>query len=459
MTEKRISKKSDTGLPVKIVDYFFPTKPDAEATIVKISRVLRNQGIATTHLCQAMAIIIGILSPRLGDPVPMIITEDEGAGALELLHVCLNLVPEDSWVEKSADKSSKGGEQDFEGKTLICYEADTAKDLLSRLLTETELRNKIVQTKRQSIAKEPTAFVALTKNPGNPLLQNRYVTRIHIPADEQSKTNRLESLIRKSDLDSQRQHKIESACLRTLLTRIKANPVDIDFADKIIAKDASKLQNAVPYVDSMFRILRNITRINNSPQLHPEELQAAFIGLDFEDLASIDTAKEKEPFKATKVDYHYFLMVFSDMFHINNDFLTDRQLNIYHVILNQSFVYQRKFTSRKKYAPQQILDLYQEAGFSKGWATRADILASLKTIGYENISYGTLHNELQVLLKHNLIGEKKVPNKKNEFGYAATQFIDDASLFVTNPVDIDNPKSKEEIVEVFNFLSGKTEKI
>ncbi|MGV7223231.1 MAG: hypothetical protein ACQ9MH_17090 [Nitrospinales bacterium] len=461
MTEKGMSKKSDQGLPTKIVEYFFPLTPEAQPAIVKIANVLRNQGVATTHLCQAMAIIIGILSPRLGDPVPMIITEDEGAGALELLQACLNLVPEDSWVEKSAGTGSKGVELDFEGKTLICYEADTAKDLLSRLLTETELRSKIVQTKRQSIVKEPTAFVALTKNPRNPLLQNRYVTRIHIPADEQSKTNRLESLIRKSDLDSQRQHKIESACLRTLLSRIKANPVDIDFADKIIAKDASKLQNAVPYVDSMFRILRNITRINNSPQLHPEELQAAFIGLDFEDLTAIDTAKDNEPLKPTKVDYHYFLMIYSDMFNINNDFLTDRQLNIYHVILDQSYAYQRRFRTNRKFTPQQILDLYQSkgAGFSNGWATRANILANLKTIGYENISYGTLHNELQVLLKRELIGEKKVPHKKNEFGYAATRFIDDASLFVTNPVDIDDPKSKKEVVEVFNFLSGKTEKI
>jgi hypothetical protein len=285
------------------------------------------------------------------------------------------------------------------------------------------------------------------------------MTRIHVHADQQSKTNRLKSLIQKSDLDSQRQHKIESACLRTLLSRIKANPVDIDFADKIIMKDASKFQNAVPFIDSMFRILRNITRINNSPQPRPEELQAAFIGLDFEDLTSIDTAKEKEPFKATKVDYHYFLMIFSDMFNINNDFLTDRQLDIYHVILNQNIVELRRFNSYKKYTPQQILDTYQEPGFHKGWATRTDILASMATIGYSDISYATLHNELQVLLKRDLIDERKAPGKKNKFGYAATQFIDDGSLFVTNPVDIVDPKSKKEIVEVFNFFSGKTEQV
>ena len=152
-------------------------------------------------------------------------------------------------------------------------------------------------------------------------------------------------------------------------------------------------------------------------------------------------------------------MIFQEMFKIKNDFLTQRQFDIYHAILNQNIVYQRRFTSYKKSTEQQILDAYQGAGFNKGRATRADILASLKADGHEDLSYGTLHNELQVLLKHDLIDERKIPSKKNKSAYAATQIINDASLFVTNPADIVDPKSKKEVVEVFNFLSGKTEKI
>ena len=85
MAQKTKALEKTTKLPKGIVDYFFPMKAETQPTIVKIANVLRNQGVATTHLCQAMAIIIGIMSSRLGDPVPMIITEDEGAGALELL--------------------------------------------------------------------------------------------------------------------------------------------------------------------------------------------------------------------------------------------------------------------------------------------------------------------------------------------------------------------------------------
>ena len=455
MAKKGTLKKSDPVLPEKIVDYFFPMKPEAQPAIVKIANVLRSQGVATTHLCQAMAIIIGIMSSRLGDPVPMIVTEDEGAGALELLHACLNIVPEDSWIEQPAGKP--GGE-DFEGKTIICYEADAAKILLSRLLTETELRSKIVQTKRQSTLKKPTAFVAVTKNPNSPLLQNRYVTRIHVNADQDSKTIRLASLVKKSDLDSQRQHKIESACLRTLLGRINANPVDIDFADKIIKKDASTFQNAVPYIDSMFRILKHISRINNSPQLRPEELQAAFIGLDPEDLAAIDAARENEPFKATKVDYRYFSIVFGKMFKVNNDFLSPRQLAIFGAIFKQNVDYQGKYRKHRDSTHQGMLNDYPETSHNKGWATRRDIEASVKGLG-EDLSPSTLHNELQVLFKHNLIKGKTVPKSTNKFSYVATKPLGDENLIETDFSKIDDPQFKEPTVEIHNFLTDKTEKI
>ena len=209
----------------------------------------------------------------------------------------------------------------------------------------------------------------------------------------------------------------------------------------------------------MFRILKNIARINNSPLLRPEELAAAFIGIDLEELTTPDAINEKEPIKATKIDYFYFLMIFGEMFKIKNDFLSPRLLDIYHAILKQNIVSKRRFTSYKNSTEQQILDAYQEAGFNKGWATRADILASLKAGGHEDLLYGTLHNELQVLLKHDLIDERKIPNKKNKSAYAATQLIIDAPLFVANPADIVDPKSKKEVVKVFNFLTGKTEKI
>jgi hypothetical protein len=122
-------------------------------------------------------------------------------------------------------------------------------------------------------------------------------------------------------------------------------------------------------------------------------------------------------------------------------------------------VYRRRFTSFKKSTEQQILDTYRKSGFNKGWATRADIIASLKAGGHEDFQYGTLHNELQVLLRHDLIKERKVPNRKNKSAYAATQLIIDAPLFVTNPADIVDPNSEKQGVEVFNFLSGETEKI
>ena len=58
---KPVEKNAD--FPKDSIEYFFPVKRENgnnySVPLVKISRVLKNQGVATTHLCQAMAIIIG----------------------------------------------------------------------------------------------------------------------------------------------------------------------------------------------------------------------------------------------------------------------------------------------------------------------------------------------------------------------------------------------------------------
>ena len=94
MPKKPESVQSDVTFPIKIVDSFFSTKTEGkDSPFVRISEVLQNHGVSKMHLREAIAILIGIMSAKFGDPVPMIITEDEGAGALDLLHICLNLVP------------------------------------------------------------------------------------------------------------------------------------------------------------------------------------------------------------------------------------------------------------------------------------------------------------------------------------------------------------------------------
>jgi hypothetical protein len=458
MPKKLKSEETDSGLPVKMVEGFFPLTPDTIPAVAKIASVLGNQGIAKTHLCQAMAIIIGIMSSRLGDPVPMIITEDEGAGALELLHTCLNLVPADSWIQEPTGKAMKSGELSFDGKTVICYDADSAKGLLSKLLMDIELDGKINQTKRGSQIKAPNSFVAFTKDPANPFLQNRYVTRIHVNADHESKKDRLASLLGKSDYESQRRSKVECACVRTVLGRVGAHPVDIDFAEQIVDPDAARFQNIVPFVESMFKIIRNITRINNAPPLRQEEPLAAFVGLDLEDLIDNGEARDKKHFKATKMDYRYFLMVFGDMLKVDNDFLTPRQLAIYNAIFTQNIEHQKKTTKHRSSTPQQMLDDYTDESNNKGWATRDDIMARLSD-HVEDFSLSTLHNELKVLLKHNIIKGKKVPRKPNQYHYAATRALAEAPLFQTDCAKITDPNLKGKTVEIPNFLTGKIEKL
>jgi len=429
--------------------------------VVKTAGILNRRGVSISHLRESLAIMIGIMSTKLGDPVPMVITEDEGAGALELLHTCLNLLPEDSWVALQAGKKSSADEDHFKGKTIIGYDADSAKDLLSLLLMEIELSSKTSNIKAHNNKIIPSSFVVISKNPNNPILQNRYVTRVHVNADQESKNQRLDSLVNQANSDLQKRFKIENAFLKALFNRIKAWPVEIEFADKIVNKQDINIQNIVPYYDSAFRLLRNITRINNSPPLREEELYAPFLKLDPEEFNLDEKQDEKGPLKSTKIDYFYFLSIFGDMFKIENDFITARQRRIIDVIINHNIDYMKNLSKhqRSKSTAQQMLDDLHDSGFSKAWLTRENIVGILQKDGGEIISRGTLHNEIQALLKRQLIVERKVPGKKNKSAYATTQIIEGKSLFVTNPSDIIDSTFKKSKVAVINIFDGNTVQI
>ncbi len=215
----------------------------------------------------------------------------------------------------------------------------------------------------------------------------------------------------------------------------------------------------MPYYDSALRLLRNIARINACPPLRPEELEAAFIGLDPEDLIQDEEINKWEPLTATKIDYHYFLFIFGEMFKVENHFITPRQFRIYHAIINNNIGYRRKHKKYDELNDQQLLDSIHESGFSKAWITRLEIVEILKTDGGELISNTTLHNELQELIKLKLITERKVPSRKNKSAYAATQVIEDASLFEVHPSDIKDSIYKKSSVEVKDIVTLETRTI
>lgn len=465
MAKDEKSKDGAAELPSKMIKSFFPDTTekakDDFRVVVNAAGVLSRRGVSISHLREALAIMIGIMSTKLGDPVPMVITEDEGAGALELLHTCLTLVPEDSWIVLQPGKKPSADEDHFKGKTIIGYDADSVKDLLPRLLMDIELSSSTSNIKAHDGKSVPSSFVVISKKLNHPILQNRYVTRIHINADQESKAQRLGSLVNQASSDVQKQFKIESACLRTLFKRIKARPVDIEFASQIVNPQAINIQNNVPYYDSAFRILRNITRINNPPPLNEDELYAAFLELDPEDFNQDEEHYEKGMLKSTKIDYFYFLSIFGDMFQIENDFITARQRRILDVIINHNIDYMSNMSKHKrsKSTTQQMLDDLHDSMFSKAWATREQILETLQKDGGEIITRGTLHNEIQALLERQLIVERKVPGKKNKSAYAATQLIEGQYLFATNPSEINDSSFKKSKVAVINIFDGSTVQI
>ena len=170
MPAEETNTAESKGEPFEILKKFFPIESinaTDESPLVKISGILRNHGIYDSHIKEALAIIIGIMSSRLGDPIPIVITEDEGAGASQVLDTCLNLVPEDSWVlAPTSNQKGFSTDQIAEGKTLVSYDADKEKELFRSILAENERKNALKILEKRGIASNlgRISFVAILKN-------------------------------------------------------------------------------------------------------------------------------------------------------------------------------------------------------------------------------------------------------------------------------------------------------
>jgi hypothetical protein len=447
--------------------YFFPTKDKKDSEhqfpIVKISKVIQNQGIPKTHLREALAVLIGMLSSKLGDPVPVAITEEEGAGAIQLIDTCLNLMPDDAWIEVS-NKSAIAGNGSLEGKTLISYNGDSLKDILLPILLKVERWNEKRFRKINSEIGENglNSFVVLIKNLNNPILQNPYVTRIHIGTDATSKRHRLESLESKYDLITSKLLEIETACMRTFLKRIIDCPVKIDFSNQIVDQTALNMPNLVPIYDLALRIIRNLTRINGIPSPEEYELYTYFIGLNILDLVVQDEHMTNKSKIATKLDYYYFKLIFEDILTNLNDFITPRQLRVFNAIFTyiKAEIPLRDQKKKAELTPFDLLKLVRSASTVSAWPDRDEIMEIVNSDGGDTLTDSTLFNELKLLTKQRIIVEDKRPGRRRARNVYAINQVPFIPIIATEDASkIYDPVFNGSEVEVINFMTDEVEKI
>jgi len=465
-SRKTKPQENQTDIILGIFEYFFPTKEikdlENKFPIVKVSRVIQNQGIPKSHLREALAVLIGMLSSKLGDPIPIAITEDEGAGAVQLIDTCLNLMPDDAWIEVSS-KSALPDNESLENKTLISYNGDSLKDILMPVLLKVERWNEKRFRKINSEIGENglNSFVVLIKDLNNPILQNPYVTRIHIGADAISKKHRLESLESKYDLITTKQLEIETACIRTLLKRIVDYPVKIDFSEQIVDQSAMDMPNLVPIYDLALRIIRNITRINGTPPPEGYELYTSFIGLNFRDLLPQDHHMMDTPLTASKLDYYYFKLIFDDILTNLNDFITPRQLRVFNAIYSHILEKIHVLGKKKEdLTPFDLLRLLQSKTNLSAWPDRDQILEIVNSDGGDKMPDSTLFKELKELTKQRIIVEDKRPTiRRAKNVYAINQIPFIPVIATKDASKIKDSVFKGTKVEVLNFMSDNVEKI
>lgn len=430
-----------------------------ESPLARVAAVLQRQGISPTHLREALAALIGISSAHLGDPTPIVITEDEGAGAAHLLDACLNLAPESFWVGcHSSDIKIIAQDPKLRGKTLISYDADSVRGQLSEILwmTERAATNSSWRGIKTANTEGPVSFVAIARTPGNPVLQNPYATRIHLSADKTSKAQLLDSMSTGCSVASRCIKDIERACARTFLSRVRRCPVDISYSPRILGGLNLNVQNIVPVYDLTLRMIRNVTRINNPPPFLPSEPLASFIGINFDTIRQ-PSGSNGGNLVSTKIDYYYFKKVFDGFLQNQHDFMTPRQSRVFDAILFHNMAHLRRF--RYKTPELDILKKIVEPIHKSCLADRQVIWEAVKSDGGEQLSASTLNSALQELLKRDIIFRDRLPRKSIKYGYGIKQLGDTSLVAMPNPSDIVDPTLRGRKVKIRNPFTGDIEEI
>ena len=472
---------------VRTADSDTPQGPN-ESISSTAGAILRGYGIRSQLLKVGLIVWTALNSARSGDPLSVVLTETDGANATSILNICMRMTPKSSILEFTELPSKtlfKGGPQ-FRGKAIVSFDSGGFKRGFQNLAQLLE-RGRVVSHQpppgkeqssglQQHEVEGPIALVTIARDPKDPILTLPFILRLHLTSDPKSQTQRLMDKAKPADPTEQSRLILESALLVKRLEKLTDNPVVIPFADQLLKALDSRIQDFETKVDLIFRLLKNIARINALPLITQEDIMSDYLRIDKSVISQFllsDSGQEVKllpgvvlnpqaitpstgPLTVTKEDYYILWLLMDGTLPSVDEFLTERQQGVFEAIkqINLAYFKGKTFIDPLKDPEAEVLKTLHDPGNIGAWADRVAISNTIAAAIGMNMSESTLYAELRDLLKKKLLESVDDPASKNKKVYAVARLNPLGFIRLPHPSKIDAQQ-----IQVVNPITGSVDTI
>ena len=436
-----------------------------EPILLKVSRILRNKGFPPSWIKVALNTLIGLNSASLGDPVVVLISEEEGANGVSLLDLCLKMTPHDNKIEISDIKQPPYSSESLQAPRAGIATLGTRS--LSKILSNAAVafeRNlgvdhQLLQSGDKKhiehlLVEGPFSWVIIMTDPKDHLLNNRWALRVQLSADLAFKRRQFLQMTRQASLHERRLWELEIKTVAALISNIKGWEVNIPFRDILLEPFLySGNSDFLEKCNVLIRMLRNITRINQAPLLNKNELIRNFIRATPSEYYT--NGEQNVRMVASKIDYYYCWLLLDNLINKADDFLSQRQKLIFEKIKNHTLNYIKQNVSPdiQQEGEHRILEVM--SAHKIAWPSIWDIHKSFDPYLRQHTSHSTIDIELKMLMRGNFIKRERCESSKNKYLYCVN------TLSLSSRIKLPHPSTvfSEYKIKVINPLTGRTEEI
>ena len=448
-------------------------------------KALRLKGIGRSNIKAILTIIVGLLSAQTGEPLAIGITQEE-TGGVTALDLALNLVKKCNPIEFSEVRRKTLFESGshLKGSAIVCFDSTIFRKILSDVFLLIErsvaINHNSVLTKgtiNMEIQKieGPISWVTISKDPSDPFLAHPFVLKVHLTVDADGKRERTLKFVTQTGARDQEEFDVLSGCVSALFERAKDVPVDIPYASQLYDALDSSVPNFEIKVDLIFRVLRNVVRINAACFPSEEESFAETIGVDYESLKKflaankgaseqkllpfnndgiIDDHKTDAPVLLAQRRDYYFLWCFLDgNISTNESELSERQTRVFNAVkaINLRYLKGNTIIDFDKERPAEIM---RALSFNdRAWADLYSITRKVEADGGEKLHESKVRRELKKMCKLGYTNYKQDSGvKHNKLAYGINFWSAESGLRLPHPSEI---AMEEGPFRVINPISGE----